>query len=155
MLGAVISFVDLPMRFSCVVACGAMRDAAAKLSPRLEHALVLRRPRCSRRWELADRRAGAAPRPLPHVQAFLQEQAPLWTLPAPTVGLDAYTLSLELDVNGKWCPQEGAQFEAALRKKSVWIGTGTLSAGDSPCSVQLGSHIYTYQILFGPKSTTS
>ena len=42
-LGAVISFADLPMRFTCVVACGAMRDAAAKLSPRLEHALVLRR----------------------------------------------------------------------------------------------------------------
>ena len=42
-LGAIVSFVDLPMRFTCVVACGAMRDAAARLSPRLEHALVLRR----------------------------------------------------------------------------------------------------------------
>ena len=42
-LGAIIAFVDLPMRFTCVAACSTFRDACARLSPRLEQSLVLKR----------------------------------------------------------------------------------------------------------------
>ena len=42
-LGAIIAFVDLPMRFTCVAACSTLRDACARLSPRLEHSLVAKR----------------------------------------------------------------------------------------------------------------
>ena len=39
-LGAIIAFVDLPMRFTCVTACSTLRDACARQSPQLEHSLV-------------------------------------------------------------------------------------------------------------------
>ena len=42
-LGAIIAFVDLPMRFTCVAACSTLRDACAHQSPRLEHSLVAKR----------------------------------------------------------------------------------------------------------------
>ena len=42
-LGAIIAFVDLPMRFTCVAACSTLRDACARLSPRLEHSLLAKR----------------------------------------------------------------------------------------------------------------
>ena len=42
-LGAIIAFVDLPMRFTCVAACSTLRDACARQSPRLEHSLVAKR----------------------------------------------------------------------------------------------------------------
>ena len=42
MLGA-RAFVDLPMRFTCAVASRTLRDACMRLSPRLEHELVLKR----------------------------------------------------------------------------------------------------------------
>ena len=42
-LGAIIAFVDLPMRFTCVVASRTLRDACMRASPRLEHELVLKR----------------------------------------------------------------------------------------------------------------
>ena len=42
-LGAIIAFVDLPMRFTCVAACSTLRDACTRQSPRLEHSLVVKR----------------------------------------------------------------------------------------------------------------
>ena len=42
-LGALLAFVDLPMRFTCVVASRTLRDACMRVSPRLEHELVLKR----------------------------------------------------------------------------------------------------------------
>ena len=43
-LGAIIAFVDLPMRFTCVAACGStFGDACERLSPQLEQSLVLKR----------------------------------------------------------------------------------------------------------------
>ena len=42
-LGALLAFVDLPMRFTCVVASRTLRDACMRVSPRLEHELLLKR----------------------------------------------------------------------------------------------------------------
>ena len=42
-LGAIVAFVDLPMRFTCVAACSTLRDACTRQSPRLEHSLVAKR----------------------------------------------------------------------------------------------------------------
>ena len=128
-LGAVISFVDLPMRFSCVVACGAMRDAAAKLSPRLEHALVLRRyPMLATTGSTPT--DAQPPRELLRTYKRYFRSTRRFALPLPITTLDEYTFSLELDVNQALPTAEGAQ--QRFRRRSVWIGTGTLSADDSP-----------------------
>ena len=123
-LGGIVSFVDLPMRFTCVVACGAMRDAAARLSPRLEHALVLRRyPMLAT--------IGSSPTAAPAPRDLLRAYERIFrhrrsARPRPTTTLDDYTLSLELDVTQAVPPPEG------VRRRSLWIGTGTLSGGNSP-----------------------
>ena len=131
-LGAVISFADFPMRFRCVVACGAMHAAAAKLSPRLEHALVLRRyPLLATLPDYAPTNALVLGDLFQTYKRFFRSNR-RFALPAPTVGLDAYTLSLELSVWKAVPPQEGAPQRRRYRKKSLWVGTGTLAAGDSP-----------------------
>ena len=128
-LGAVISFADLPMRFTCVVACGAMRDAAAKLSPRLEHALVLRRyPMLATTGSTPT--DAQPPRELLRTYKRYFRSTRRFALPLPITTLDEYTFSLELDVNQALPTVEGAQ--QRFRRRSVWIGTGTLSADDSP-----------------------
>ena len=128
-LGAVISFADLPMRFTCVVACGAMRDAAAKLSPRLEHALVLRRyPMLATTGSTPT--DAQPPRELLRTYKRYFRSTRRFALPLPITTLDEYTFSLELDVNQALPTAEGAQ--QRFRRRSVWIGTGTLSADDSP-----------------------
>ena len=128
-LGAVISFADLPMRFSCVVACGAMRAAAAKLSPRLEHALVLRRYPLLATTGSSPTDA-QPPRELLRTYKRYFRSTRRFALPLPINTLDEYTFSLELDVNQALPTAEGAQ--QRFRRRSVWIGTGTLSADDSP-----------------------
>ena len=128
-LGAIIAFVDLPMRFTCVVACGAMRDAAAKLSPRLEHALVLRRyPMLATTGSTPT--DAQPPRELLRTYKRYFRSTRRFALPLPITTLDEYTFSLELDVNQALPTAEGAQ--QRFRRRSVWIGTGTLSADDSP-----------------------
>ena len=113
-LGAIIAFVDLPMRFTCVVACRALRDAAAKLSPRLEHALVLKKFPLLR--PVVESPQGApAPRDLFRTfSGFGGERPPG---PEPTETLDAYTLLLELYVVNNHSDE----------KKSVFVGTATLA----------------------------
>ena len=145
-LGAVISFVDLPMRFSCVVACGAMRDAAAKLSPRLEHALVLRRyPMLATTGSTPT--DAQPPRELLRTYKRYFRSTRRFALPLPITTLDEYTFSLELDVNQALPTAEGAQ--QRFRRRSVWIGTGTLSADDSPAfSFSVPNDVY-------EKSTTT
>ena len=121
-LGGIVSFVDLPMRFTCVVACGAMRDAAARLSPRLEHALVLRRyPMLAT--------IGSSPTAAPAPRDLLRAYERIFrrrrsARPRPTTTLDDYTLSLELDLTQAVPPPEG------VRRRSLWIGTGAFSGDD-------------------------
>ena len=128
-LGAVISFVDLPMRFSCVVACGAMRDAAAKLSPRLEHALVLRRYPMLATTGSSPTDA-TAPRDLLRTYKRYFRSTRRFAQTQPTTTLDEYTLSLEIDVTQALPQPEGAL--QRFRRRSLWIGTGTLSGSNSP-----------------------
>ena len=128
-LGAVISFADLPMRFTCVVACGAMRDAAAKLSPRLEHALVLRRYPMLATTGSSPTDA-TAPRDLLRTYKRYFRSTRRFAQTQPTTTLDEYTLSLEIDVTQALPQPEGAL--QRFRRRSLWIGTGTLSGGNSP-----------------------
>ena len=112
-LGAIIAFVDLPMRFTCVVACRALRDAAAKLSPRLEHALVLKKFPLLR--PVVESPQGApAPRDLFRTFSGFGGERPG---PEPTETLDAYTLLLELYVVNNHSDE----------KKPVFVGTATLA----------------------------
>ena len=130
-LGAIIAFVDLPMRFTCVVACGAMRDAAARLSPRLEHALVLRRyPMLAT--------IGSSPTAAPAPRDLLRAYERIFrrrrsARPRPTTTLDDYTLTLELDVRQghrlKDAPPQHLGYE---RMSELWIATGTFSGDDEP-----------------------
>ena len=128
-LGAIIAFVDLPMRFTCVVACGAMRDAAAKLSPRLEHALVLRRYPMLATTGSSPTDA-TAPRDLLRTYKRYFRSTRRFAQTQPTTTLDEYTLSLEIDVTQALPQPEGAL--QRFRRRSLWIGTGTLSGGNSP-----------------------
>ena len=130
-MGAIVSFVDLPMRFTCVVACGAMRDAAARLSPRLEHALVLRRyPMLAT--------IGSSPTAAPAPRDLLRAYERIFrrrrsARPRPTTTLDDYTLTLELDVRQghrlKDAPPQHLGYE---RMSELWIATGTFSGDDEP-----------------------
>ena len=126
-LGAIIAFVDLPMRFTCVVACGAMRDAAAKLSPRLEHALVLRRYPMLATTGSSPTDA-TAPRDLLRTYKRYFRSTRRFAQTQPTTTLDEYTLSLEIDVTHSLPQPEGAP--QRFRRRSLWIGTGTFSGDD-------------------------
>ena len=92
------SFSDIKT-LTCVARCArALRDAAAKLSPRLEHALVLKKfpllGTVVKSPEGRRRRASSSARTRVSFGGARRRPA----RPEPTTALDAYTLSLELDV---------------------------------------------------------
>ncbi len=123
-LGAIIAFVDLPMRFTCVAACSTLRDACARQSPRLEHSLVAKRFPLLRSFS----NIGTAPRELFRTFNSFKMYTKGATMPGTTVHLDAYTLSLQLDLkerdrleNGNWGPWRTLD--------TLYVGTGTRSSG--------------------------
>ena len=123
-LGAIIAFVDLPMRFTCVAACSTLRDACARLSPRLEHSLVAERFPLLRTFS----NIGTAPSELFRTFNSFKMYTKAATMPGTTVHLDAYTLSLQLDLkdrdrlgDGKWGPWRTLD--------TLYVGTGTRSSG--------------------------
>ena len=98
-LGAIIAFVDLPMRFTCVVASRTLRDACMRVSPRLEHELLLKRfPLLTGLPVTGSSLAGVpAPKDLFRMyrdkfngESFRAEE------PESTIPFDAYTMTLEL-----------------------------------------------------------
>ena len=98
-LGALLAFVDLPMRFTCVVASRTLRDACERMSPRLEHDLVLKRfPLLTGLPVTGSSLVGVpAPKDLFRMyqdrfngESFRAEE------PESTIPLDAYTMTLEL-----------------------------------------------------------
>ena len=107
-LGALLAFVDLPMRFTCVVASRTLRDACMRLSPRLEHELVLKRCPLLRTLPIGTSLAGVpAPRELFRSYRGRFDGRPFRApQPDPTISLDTYTLALELEVAGR--PWESA-----------------------------------------------
>ena len=156
-LGAIIVFVDLPMRFTCVAACSTLRDACARQSPRLEHSLV------AKRFPLINAFGSASA--LEQHEQFVQaidaqlgesDTAALSnrTLPAPrdlfrtfkdfeggntyavrpktSIALKAYQLSLEIEaqkIERAWGTQE-----------SIYVGTGELQ------SIGLGNVTYKFTV---------
>ena len=126
-LGAIIAFVDLPMRFTCVVASRTLRDACTRLSPRLERSLVsLRFPLLT---TVTDTRT--APRELFRTFTdFEARPSPFARQPTTTAsGLEAFTLSLELVV-GKWLPGETPTSRQVFKtKETVFVGTGRRDQG--------------------------
>jgi len=125
-LGAIIAFVDLPMRFSCVAASRTMRDACMRLSPRLERSLVsLRFPLLTTVTDIR-----TAPRELFRTFTDFEASGGTFmdvarggaTMPQTTAsGLEAFTLSLELVV-GKW--SQGETRTVFRTHESVFVGTG-------------------------------
>ena len=156
-LGAIIAFVDLPMRFTCVAACSTLRDACTRQSPRLEHSLVVGR------FPLINS-FGSASALEQHEQFVRAIDAQLGesdtaalstrTLPAPrdlfrtfkdfeggntyavrpktSIALNAYQLSLEIEaqkIERAWGTQE-----------SIYVGTGELQ------SIGLGNVTYKFTV---------
>ena len=123
-LGAIIAFVDLPMRFTCVAACSTFRDACARLSPQLEQSLVLKRFPL-----LATIGPTGAPAPRELFRTFedFSRRDALRAPPfrRPTASLDAYTLWLELEL----CKSEPRSDGRVVwtRQESIQVGAGTLT----------------------------
>ena len=125
-LGALLAFVDLPMRFTCVVASRTLRDACARVSPRLEHDLVLKRfPLLTGLPVTGSSLVGVpAPKDLFRMyqdrfngESFRAEE------PESTIPFDAYTMTLELislDTSSNVAP-------GASGLKSVYVGSETIS----------------------------
>ena len=124
-LGAIIAFVDLPMRFTCVAACSTLRDACARLSPRLEHSLLATRFPLLRTFS----NIGSAPREL--FRTFNDFEGyrgtPPAIMPEPTVHLDAYTLSLQLDYRDR-DRLDGNRWGPWRTLETLYVGTGTRSS---------------------------
>ena len=124
-LGAIIAFVDLPMRFTCVAACSTFRDACARLSPRLEQSLVLKRFPLLATMGLT----GGAPAPRELFRTFEDFsrreflRAPRFR--RPTASLDAYTLWLELELCKREPGLEGRR--VWRRMESIQVGAGALT----------------------------
>ena len=121
-LGAIIAFVDLPMRFTCVVASRTLRDACARMSPRLEHELVLKRfPLLTGLPVTGSSLAGVpAPKDLFRMyrdkfngESFRAQE------PEATIPLDAYTMTLEL------ISLDNSSVAPGL--KSVYVGSRAIS----------------------------
>ena len=128
-LGSIIAFVDLPMRFTCVAACSTFRDACARLSPRLEQSLVLKRFPL-----LATIGLTGAPAPRELFRTFEdfslgavdnsrgEAFSRAMTLHPP---LDAYTLWLELELCEQETRLDGRHIWKA--RESFQIGAGALT----------------------------
>ena len=117
-LGALLEFVDLPMRFTCVVASRTLRDACMRLSPRLEYELVLKRFPLLTALPIRTSLAGVpAPRELfRSYRGRFNGRIFRAPQPNPTISLDAYTLALELrmrEAEGPW--------------ESVYVGSGAIT----------------------------
>ena len=124
-LGALLAFVDLPMRFTCVVASRTLRDACARVSPRLEHDLVLKRfPLLTGLPVTGSSLVGVpAPKDLFRMyqdrfngESFRAEE------PESTIPFDAYTMTLELISLDTSNVAPGAS-----GLKSVYVGSETIS----------------------------
>ena len=122
-LGALLAFVDLPMRFTCVVASRTLRDACMRLSPRLEYELVLKRFPLLTALPIRTSLAGVpAPRELfRSYRGRFNGRIFRAPQPNPTISLDAYTLALELEVAGR--PWESVYVGSRAISRLVPLGT--------------------------------
>ena len=156
-LGAIIVFVDLPMRFTCVAACSTLRDACARQSPRLEHSLVAKRfplinafgsasalEQHEQFVQAIDAQLGEsdtaalsnrtlpAPRDLFRTFKDFEGENTYVVRPETSIALKAYQLSLEIKAR-KLSPRAGGpgwQFNGT--QESIYVGTGELQSEAAP-----------------------
>ena len=129
-LGSIIAFVDLPMRFTCVAACDTLRDACARQSPRLEHSLVVKRFPLLRSFS----NIRTAPRELFRTfKQFESEDAGFGgsRRPASSIALDAYQLSLVITAREvEYITGGGWRFMGP--QEVICVGTGELQSEAAP-----------------------
>ena len=171
-LGAIIAFVDLPMRFTCVAACSTLRDACARVSPRLEHSLLaMRFPLInafgsasaleqheqfvqaidaqlgeSDTAALSNRRL-PAPRDLFRTFKDFEGENTFAVRPDTSITLKAYVLSLEIKALKIERAAPGGRWGFLGTQKSIYVGTGELqSIGLGLQSIGLGNVTYKFTV---------
>ena len=118
---SVLSYSDLRGVAACAAASSELKRCLARLSPDLEHRLVLRRfPLLATVAEHVD----AEPRELFYSQMHLFEERPHRNL-APTRGLDEYIFSLEIEF------QQRDSLMNIVHRESVFVGTGSPTEGSA------------------------
>jgi hypothetical protein len=118
---SVLSYSDLRGVAACAAASSELKRCLARLSPDLEHRLVLRRfPLLATVAEHVD----AEPRDLFYSQMNLFEERPHRNL-APTRGLDEYVFSLEIEF------QQRDSLMNIVHRESVFVGTGSPTEGSA------------------------
>ena len=157
-LGAIMAFVDLPMRFTCVAACSTLRDACARLSPRLEHSLVAKRFPLINTFgsasaleqheqfvqaidaQLGESDTAAALTALPNYFALaprdlfrtfkdFEGENTFAVRPESSIALEAYALSLEIKARRLERAAPGEVWRFNGTQESIYVGTGELQAG--------------------------
>ena len=127
-LGAIIAFVDLPMRFTCVAACSTLRDACARLSPRLEHSLLAKRfPLLSTFSNI-----GTAPRELFRTFKEFEGENTYVVRPESSIALDAYTLSLVITAREIEHIAPGQGWRYTGTQEAICVGTGEFQSEAAP-----------------------
>ena len=125
-LGAIVAFVDLPMRFTCVAACSTLRDACTRQSPRLEHSLVAKR--CPLITTFGS--AGApAPRDLFRTFRGFERGNAFAVVPETSIALEAYTLSLEIKARKMESKGPGEGWRYTGTEDTIYVGTGRFRSG--------------------------
>ena len=128
-LGAIASFSDIKT-LTCVATCRALRDACAKLSPRLEHALVLKKFPLLGTVVKSPEGAPAPGELFSMYTRFFEGPRRRPARPEPTAALDAYTLSLEIElfrtVDGRHSGFYNLAASDIAERQSVYSGTGVL-----------------------------
>jgi hypothetical protein len=133
-LGAVLAFVDLPMRFTCIVACRSFRDACVRLSPRLEHALVVKRfPLLTTVSNI-----GTAPRELFRTFDSFKITHGSARSPASTLPLGEYTLLLQLEVGDHGSRAVDGRLGCWRTLEVLYVGIGTLSSETTTATYEFG-----------------
>ena len=131
LLDIIVEYSDLSTRFAAVQTSHQFYDSIDRLSPRLEYRILRNRfPLLATVMDADRSHAPAAPRELFRMYSQFFEGADDEALPEvmPTVGLDAYTLALEIVVIGTG---SGTQVRP---RESVFVGTGTLDTSNSNSS---------------------
>ena len=157
-LGAIIAFVDLPMRFTCVAACSTLRDACARLSPRLEHSLLAKRfplintfgsasalEQHEQFVQAIDAQLGEsdtaaaltalpncfapAPRDLFRTFKDFEGGNAFAVRPETSVALVAYTLSLEIKARKMESKGPGEGWRYTGTEDTIYVGTGRFRSG--------------------------
>ena len=127
-LGAIIAFVDLPMRFTCVAACSTLRDACTRQSPRLEHSLLARRFPLLTTFS----NIGTAPSALFRTFKEFEGETGVSRRPESSIALSAYTLSLVITAREIESAGPGQGWRYTGTQEVICVGTGELQSEAAP-----------------------